>query len=111
MESAIRHHASFIVMFRSSGHKLVARRKLLEDLTLSQVKVFVELAKNTLFGILPITEVQKNSLTSIKPLIQVLVSSRVPLRDKKKALIDNPKGAFKLVNILYEGIRKLIWEK
>ena len=84
MDSAIRRQASFISMFQSSGMKLSARQQLLKDLTLSEVKVFVELAKNSLYGILPISVEQKYSLASIKPLIQVLVSKRIALRDKKR---------------------------
>ncbi len=98
-------------MFRFSGRNLAARQELLEGLSLSQVKLFIELAKNSLYGIIPLSSEQKTALSSIKSLIRTLVSERLSIREKKQALIHDHRAAYKLVTVLYQIIQELLWER
>ncbi len=99
-------------MFSFAGAKPFVRRKLLEALTKKQIKVFAELAYNSLHNVIPLTRSQKRVLAHLKnPLIRILASKRLSLKKKKEALMKNNKQAFDFVSQLYPTIQKLIWSQ
>ncbi len=110
MADLIRIERPFLSMFTFAGVKPFIRRKLLEELTNKQIRVFAQLAYNSLHNVIPLTRKQKRVLAQLKnPLIKVLASKRLSLKKKKEILVKYNKQAFDFISQLYPTIQRLIW--
>ena len=111
MAEIIKTSKAFLYMFRYAGENQSARIHMLKSLNPIQAKSFVELAVNSLYGVIPLSRAQKTSLKSIKSFILNLASPSISLKRKKLLLIKHHKAAHELVSILFDTLRQLIWHQ
>ncbi len=109
MSSLVREQAPFITMFRYSGRKRSTRQELLQNTSISQVKAFVEIASNTLYGVLPTDSKQRHQLASIKKLLKILANPKLSIRYKRQTLVKYSAEAYKLIYIVHDTLRALLW--
>ena len=109
MSQLIRDQTPFITMFRYSGRKKLVRDDLLLRSSISQVKAFVEIASNTLYGVLPTNSEQHHQLVPIKRLLKILANPKLSLRYKRQILLKYSADAYKLILIVHDTLRALLW--
>ena len=111
MAESIKASKAFLYMFRYAGENQLARIHMLKNLNPIQTKSLVELAINSLYGVIPLTRAQKTSLKVIKSFILNLASRSIHLKRKKLLLIRHHKAAHELVSVLFDTLRQLIWHQ
>ncbi len=111
MVELIRKHKPFLYMLRFAGAKKQPRIDILKELTEPEVKVILELAANSLHGVIPLTRPQKKILRKIKSFILSLLSIDISLQSKKSLIIKHHLETFQLISTIFDTLRKLVWHQ
>ena len=89
MSTLLQNHISLLdVINRATNER---RTFLIEHLTNNAVKVFGEMALNIMKGVVPLNNREKLQLFSFKHDLVRLMRVRLPIKEKRKIILGNPK--------------------
>ena len=74
-----------------------------------EVKVILELAANTLHGVIPLSRSQKKILRSLKSFIRTLLSSDISLQRKQELIVKYHAKTYTFVKTIFDTLQKLVW--
>ena len=109
MVASVKRHKAFLYMLKYAGTKKAARIQILSDLNPGELKVILELAANTLHGVIPLSRAQKKVLRAIKPFILSLLSSDMSLQNKKNYVIKHHAQTYTFIDTIFNTLQRLVW--